>query len=320
MAPINQSYARDLDLNLFRVAVTVADTGSVTAAAAQLYLTQPAISAALRRLSTAIGAPIVARHGRGVVLTERGAQLVAAVRPHLEATIAAALSPPRFDSRTSERTFRIGFADASDEWMLPHLLRSLASTAPQMRIIGLPIQFRTVADAFATRRIDLAITVADDLPDAIVRRPLFRGKAMCVWNPRHVSLGDKPTERAYFAHDHVIVSYNGDLRGIIEDTHHRARRVRCSVASFGAIGAIVDDNALIATVPAIVAAQILAQRPHLHAGPLPIDLPSGGLDLLWPSAFDADDACRFMRDAIIGVADELSQRASAPRRKRRAAR
>ena len=53
---MNASYGRDLDLNLLRVFVVVADSGSVTRAASHLYLTQPAVSAALRRLTTAIGA------------------------------------------------------------------------------------------------------------------------------------------------------------------------------------------------------------------------------------------------------------------------
>ncbi|MBZ0234085.1 MAG: LysR family transcriptional regulator, partial [Deltaproteobacteria bacterium] len=45
---MNEHYGRDLDLNLLRVFAVVADSGSVTAAAGRLYLTQPAISAALR--------------------------------------------------------------------------------------------------------------------------------------------------------------------------------------------------------------------------------------------------------------------------------
>ena len=93
-------HTRDLDLNLLPVLVAVADTGSVTAAAERLYLTQSAISAALGRLRAAIGEPIVIRHGRGVVLTERGARLVAEARPHLDALWQTALQPVRFDPKT----------------------------------------------------------------------------------------------------------------------------------------------------------------------------------------------------------------------------
>jgi LysR family transcriptional activator of mexEF-oprN operon len=300
-------HARDLDLNLFRVLVTVADTGSVTGAAARLYLTQSAVSAALRRLKIAIGAPVVARHGRGVVLTERGARLVAELRPHLDAMIQLALAPARFDPHTTDRTLRIGLADSADEWLLPPLLRLLEREAPRLRLICTPIQFRTVGEALATRRVDLAVTVADDLPRSIARRPLIGVSFVCLFDPRFVRLGARPTERAYLAQEHVIVSYNGDLRGIVEDTFGRERRVRCSVASFSSIGALVDGGPLVATVPDIVAAQIVDLRPHLRVAPLPLPHPVGGPDLLWPVALEVDEAFCFLRDAIVKVADRLGQ-------------
>src|SRR3954470_1335905 len=105
-------YGRDLDLNLLRVFAVVAEAGSVTEAASRLYLSQPAISAALRRLTTAVGAPLFARQGRGLVLTTRGAGLLAEVRPHLTALVEAALVPAVFTPATSERTLRLGLSDA----------------------------------------------------------------------------------------------------------------------------------------------------------------------------------------------------------------
>ena len=146
---MNGAHARDLDLNLLPVLVAVADTGSVTAAAARLYLTQSAVSAALGRLKAAIGDSVVIRHGRGIVLTERGARLVAEARPHLDAIVQAALLPARFDPKTTERTLRLGLADIADEWLLPPLLRFLAVEAPHMRLLCTPIQFRTVNEALA---------------------------------------------------------------------------------------------------------------------------------------------------------------------------
>lgn len=210
---MNGVHARSLDLNLLPILVALADTGSVTAAAARLYLTQSAVSAALRRLSLAIGDSLVIRHGRGVVLTERGARLVAEARPHLDAILQVALLPAGFDPRTSDRIFRLGVADSADEWLLPPLLRFLEGEAPRMRIVCVPVQFRTVNEAISTRRIDLAVTVADDLPASVARRTLVLSHFVCVFDPRFVRLGSSPTERVYLAQDHVIVSYNSDLRG-----------------------------------------------------------------------------------------------------------
>jgi LysR family transcriptional activator of mexEF-oprN operon len=305
---MNVAHARDLDLNLLPVLVAVADTGSVTAAAARLYLTQSAVSAALGRLRSAVGDAIVIRHGRGVVLTERGARLVADARPHLDAIVQAALAPAGFDPGTSDRALRLGLADIADEWLLPPVLRLLEAEAPHMRLVCSPIQFRTVSEALATRRVDLAVTVADELPASVARRPLVRSHFVCVFDPRFVRLGARPTERAYLAQDHVVVSYNGDLRGAIEDTFGRERRVRCSVASFGSIGAMVEGGRLVATLPIIVASQILRLRPHLRMSAIPFPHEPGSIDLLWPRALDADPACRFVRDAIVRVADAGGER------------
>jgi LysR family transcriptional activator of mexEF-oprN operon len=302
---MNTVYARDLDLNLLRVFIAVADAGSVTGAAERLYVTQPAISAALRRLKTAIGAPIFARHGRGVALTERGARLLADVRPHLEGLIEAAVAPPRFDLRTTERTVRLGVADGADEWLVPPLLRLLDREAPRMRLICVPVQFRTIGEALASRRVDVAATVADELPKSIVRRPLFRGRFVCLFDPRFVRLGSRPTERAYLAQDHVIVSYNADLRGVVEDLFGRQRRVRCSLATFWGLGAVVDGSALVATVPEIFALHVLRQRPHLKTAAVPFRFPKSGMDLLWPAALEDDPACRFVRDAIATIVSGL---------------
>lgn len=296
---MNANYGRDLDLNLLRVFAVVAEHESVTQAAAVLYLTQPAVSAALRRLATSVGAPLFAKQGRGLVLTDRGERLLEATRPHLRALVEAALSPARFDPKTSDRTVRIGLADSNESWLLPRLLAVLAKKAPRMRVISLPVQFRTVGAALASRAVDMAVTVADELPAGIKRMKLMEGGFVCLYDPRHTRVRD---ERDYFAREHVIVSYNGDLRGIVEDMLRKRRNVRCSVSTFASIGDLIDGTALVATVPATVAAQIRITRPHLRAGKLPFTLGRAAMELLWPTALDDDEALRFVRGEVVSLA------------------
>jgi LysR family transcriptional regulator, mexEF-oprN operon transcriptional activator len=302
-------YGRNLDLNLLRVFAVVAETGSVTGAASRLYLTQPAISAALRRLQTTVGSSLFVRQGRGVVLTSRGERLRASIHPHLETLVEAALAPPRFEPATTTRTVRLGLSDSAEVWLLPPLLRMLEATAPGMRIVALPVQFRTVADVLAgtggVAPVDAAVTVADDLASSIRRQKLFSGNFVCLIDPRHLKI-KKLTQHVYFAHEHVIVSYNGDLRGIVEDMLGRQRRVRCSVPSFANLGALVDGSRLIATIPAIVATQIRAVRPHLRILPKPFQLSGAAVELLWPATTDDDPACRFVRDQIVKIASTVA--------------
>ena len=299
---MHENYGRDLDLNLLRVFSVVAESGSVTLAATRLYLTQPAVSAALRRLTTAVGAPLFARQGRGLALTSRGERLLAQAVPHLRALVGAALAPPRLAPKTSERTFRLGLSDAAELWLLPPLLRTLAAQAPRMRIIAMPVQFRSVGPALAAGGLDAAITVADDLPAGVRRQALFWGGFVCLFDPRQARWKRPLHEEDYFAQEHVVVSYNGDLRGIVEDVLQKQRQVRCSVSSFANIGAVVDGSALLATVPSLVARQIREVRPHLRTAPLPFPLLGSTMELLWPATVDDDEAGRFLRERIIRIA------------------
>jgi len=304
---MNESYGRDFDLNLLRVFIVVADAGSVTRAAASLYLTQPAISAAMKRLGDAVGAELFVRHARGVSLTSRGAQLLEAARPHVRSLLTAALSPPQFDAKTSDRTWRLGLADSMEGWLLPALLRALDEAAPSMRVIVSPVQFRNVEEALASRKIEMAVTVADEMPAAVERIPLVSTGFVCLYDPKHVHLKRVVPERDYFAHDHVIVSYNGDLRGVVEDSLRKARRVRCSVQSFSNLGSIVAGSSLLATVPDVVAAHILEHLPQLRVAALPFDFGDGVTELLWLRAQD-DDASRFLRDKIAAITVETATR------------
>ncbi len=302
---MHENYGRDLDLNLLRVFVVVAEAGGVTAAAARLYLTQPAVSAALKRLRHTVGAPLLARRGRGLVLTARGQRLLEQARPHLDGLVTAALAPPAFEPLTSTRTLRLGLSDSAESWLLPALLRDLALRAPHMRVVSLPVQFRTIERALESQRLDAAVTVADDLPAGTERRTLFQKSFVVLGDVRFAKLGRRPTLERYLAHAHAIVSYNGDMRGIVEDMLGVERRVRCSVASFAALADIIEGTPLLATVPELVARNALRHHRHLRTWPVPFSLLGAPLELVWNRALD-DDACSFLRTAIVRVVEQMA--------------
>jgi LysR family transcriptional activator of mexEF-oprN operon len=173
-----------------------------------------------------------------------------------------------------------------------------------MRIVAIQVQFRTVAEALASG-LDAAVTVADELPTTIRRERLFTDTFTCLYDPRHARLRTL-TEKEYFAREHVVVSYNGDLRGIVEDVFHKTRFVRCSVSSVAYVGAIIEGTSMLATLPKRVAGQIRAVRPRLKEKPLPFTIKGSYAELLWPMATDDDDACRFLRTKIAEIAREVA--------------
>jgi DNA-binding transcriptional LysR family regulator len=72
--------ARNLDMTALRSFVAVADARGVTKAAAQLNLTQSAVSMQLKRLEEAFGQDLFDRSGRHIALTPAGDQLLGYAR------------------------------------------------------------------------------------------------------------------------------------------------------------------------------------------------------------------------------------------------
>jgi LysR family transcriptional activator of mexEF-oprN operon len=148
------------------------------------------------------------------------------------------------------------------------------------------------------------------------RRDLFWGDFVCLFDRRHAKVGKRLTEQRYFEHEHVLVSFNADLRGIVEDALQKTRKSRCSVSGFANVPAIVEDSALLATVPRLLASDAVARRSHLRWAELPIALSGAMTELLWPSATDDDEACRFVRERVTELAENVAGARRPPARLR----
>jgi DNA-binding transcriptional LysR family regulator len=60
------------NLSSYRIFYTVANTGNISKAAKELYISQPAISKSIQKLEESIGCKLFSRSSRGVVLTDEG--------------------------------------------------------------------------------------------------------------------------------------------------------------------------------------------------------------------------------------------------------
>lgn len=71
-------------LSSYRIFYTVANTGNISKAAKELYISQPAISKSIQKLEDSVGCRLFSRSSRGVVLTDEGKLLYDHVRTAFE--------------------------------------------------------------------------------------------------------------------------------------------------------------------------------------------------------------------------------------------
>ncbi len=128
MEYINESDFRRLDLNLLLVFHALLHERSVTRAAQRLFIGQPALSGALKRLRAALGDELFVRTSHGMTPTPRALELA---RAHRAAAAVAAAGPlhaqPAFDPATAKRVFRIGLSDALEVALMPQLMQRLSN-------------------------------------------------------------------------------------------------------------------------------------------------------------------------------------------------
>lgn len=123
-----------LELRHLRTFVAVAESEHVTRAAERLHVAQPAVSRQIKQLETMIGAPLFARVGRGIRLTEPGRALLEEARAILGAVSTAAMRA-REVAHGRAGVLRVGFVEvASASGLVPEAVRRFASAHPGITV------------------------------------------------------------------------------------------------------------------------------------------------------------------------------------------
>lgn len=156
-----------MDLGRLRLFLQIIDSGSMSAAARAVHLTQPALSRTLAQLEGELGTALFDRRGRGLVLTAAGR----ALEPKARTLLDEAERVAREVSRAAERDYAdlwLGTIDSAATYLMPELVPTLYTTYP-----GLAVRFHTARSGALLEKIrkaelDLAI-VAHSGPPAGVR-------------------------------------------------------------------------------------------------------------------------------------------------------
>ena len=285
---------RTLDLNLLRVFDEVMAEGSLTRAARNLSLTQPAVSNALRRLRETLGDELVQRSGQGMAPTPRARAIWPAVREAL-AQLQSSLIPNEFVPAEANTSFVLAMSDASAAELIPGLTETLEKQAPRVTLRVVPLTTRDPRSLLDEEACDLAVgyfpSMLADLtarkqsgePQPFFHQRLFTGEYVCVMRKDHPLAQGPLTIDAFCAARHMLVSFSGRPFGFVDEalaTLGRERFVVLTVNQFFTAARVVANANLLTVLP-LHFLKVTGFADQLVFRPLPFEVSPVLVDAVW---------------------------------------
>lgn len=308
---------RTLDLNLLRVFDEVMAERSLTRAARNLSLTQPAVSNALRRLRDTLGDELVQRSGQGMAPTPRAIAIWPAVREALQ-RLQESLVPSTFVSAEANSTFVLAMADATAAELIPGLIDILENEAPGVSMRIVPLTTRDPRRLLDEEACDLAIgyfpSVLADLtahaqsgePMPFLFHRLYDGEYVCVMRKHHPLASGPLTLNRFCAARHMLVSFSGRAYGFIDESLAslgRKRQVVLTVNQFFTAGRVVANSNLLTVLPRHFV-RVTGIAGQLVLRPLPFDVAPVHVDAVWHRRSEQQSAHMWLRQAVNRAAEK----------------
>jgi LysR family nod box-dependent transcriptional activator len=290
------------DLNLLVAFDVLLEERSVTRAARRLNVSQPAMSASLRRLRDAFQDEILIQHGKSMVPTPHAIELAPRVADAILQLRSIISIGTAFDPATSQRRFRIEASDYITTVLIVPLLAILASEAPGMRLdLSLPDEGTT--ERMVGGDIDLLLTPEQFLGTDHPRELLFEERHVVVGWAGNPVMQRPMTERDFLDSGHVAVQIGGRdtfIESALQEMGLR-RRIEVTAPSFIQAPWLLPGTNRLALMHERLA-RIVAPGLSLAIVEPPIEIPVMREMMQFHAARQSDAAVRWLRAKLIGLA------------------
>ncbi|WP_308115813.1 LysR family transcriptional regulator [Rhodococcus sp. BP-241] len=295
----------NLDLNLLVSLDALLQQKSVTRAAQQLSLSQPALSAALARLRRHFNDELLYRVGNEYHLTPLAAELRQRAGLALDGVERVFAAQPEFDPAESTREFAVLVSDYGITVLGDTLAGLFAEAAPHARLRFQPTNPDLVARAEHTLVGTDLMLVPHGFVTDLPHRDLYRDRWVMVVSADNESATAEVTVDDLRSSPWVVV-FHGQTAATPADRQLRMLGIEPKVQ-------VVTENFL--TVPGLVAGsnriallqeklvRLLPLNSGVRTMPCPVDVGELVEAMWWHPVYDRDPEHVFLRDIVIRAAD-----------------
>jgi DNA-binding transcriptional LysR family regulator len=301
---------KHLDLHMLRCLHALVSEAHVTRAAERMGMTQPAMSAALARLRSLFGDPLLVRTEKGMVPTPRAQEVAAAARSALELLDGALAPEAGFDPARSSERFEILASESASFVLMPALVARVRALAPRVELrIQVPDLTRA-RQVLEEGRADLLVSFTRSAPAGLRSRPLLQQELKIIAARHHPDVRGSLTLDQFLAWPHAIHMIGRTCSAVEAAANDalaptgRQRSVGAWVPSSISSPAVVAATDFLATLPDFVA------RSFSHALGLqvlapPLAMGDAQLSMYWHDRTHRHPAQRWLRKVLVEAAEHV---------------
>lgn len=274
-----------LDTYLLRIFVLLINERSVSRTALRMNQSQPAVSAALKRLREILGDPLLVREKGGMVPTERALALMSHAKGALAEIDRMTDAPESFDPCSTRHAFRVGAPDYLAPVFVASVVERFRREAPQacltLHALGPNFDFER---SLAEGDLDVVIGNWPEPPHRMHLSMLLEDEIVCLVGANHPLAKKGMSTEDYMRAVHVVpMPYSISQRGVIDSVLASLRinrDERVVVQSFTAAPYLLQNTDLVFTTTRHFA-QFYARLLSLVIIPSPIAFPPMRFYQLW---------------------------------------
>ncbi|WP_268809948.1 LysR family transcriptional regulator [Vibrio parahaemolyticus] len=177
-----------MDLNLIQTFLVVAEFQSYTKAAEQLGLTQPAVSAAIKRLEQVVDKQLFVKKGRGITLTSTAYQLL----PQFEQAVSII-----DNAITEKKHFEVYCSE-----ILLHIMDPIKNTI----FYESPPEKYILFELLRQQKADLVIDTVITKDAAFVMEEAYEEKAVIICREQHPRIQGSLSKEQFYDETHCLFS------------------------------------------------------------------------------------------------------------------
>ncbi len=198
-----------INLKDLKYLVALADSGHFGRAAEKCFVSQPTLSAQLKKLEAYLGVKLVERQPKNVQLTEVGKQVAVRARRMLdESDEIVALARSNTDPYSGK--LKLALIPTIGPYLLPRVMQKIRKGLPNLGMMLYEYQTEPLLKRLRDGEIDVGIVALPVQPDGLECRELYE-EAFMVALPTHHPLAEKNSVR--------VQDLKGQTLLLLEDGH-----------------------------------------------------------------------------------------------------